>query len=198
MSKEESVRKLAEAKAYLEKRMAELQEEASKMKSILEAVDTALAEKSFKKMELPPSGAQEPSSSQLAHPGETVLRQVMPLRTPEGVHLADMSQTESELVIAPAPGMKFDVTSPPFRAFLVGRVLEPMQNRDSASAKSGELNPDKILSYSIEQDGTLIKTLTIRNYGDERRVQELKNAIRWTLRRMYERSVTRTSEQPQE
>jgi len=195
MSKEESVRKLAEAKAYLEKRMTELQEEASKIKSILEAVDTALAEKSFKKVELPLSVVQEPSSSQPAHPRETAPRQIMPLRTPEGIHLADMSQTENELTITPAPGMKFDVTSPPFRAFLVGRVLEPMQNRDTASAKSGELTPDKILSYSIEQDGNLIKALTVRNYGDERRIQELKNAIRWTLRRMYERSATRTGEQ---
>lgn len=195
MSKEESVRKLAEAKAYLEKRMTELQEEASKIKSILEAVDTALAEKSFKKVELPLSVVQEPSSSQPAPPRETAQRQIMPLRTPEGIHLADMSQTENELTITPAPGMKFDVTSPPFRAFLVGRVLEPMQNRDTASAKSGELTPDKILSYSIEQDGNFIKTLAVKNYGDERRIQELKNAIRWTLRRMYERSATRTGEQ---
>jgi len=198
MSKEESVRKLAEAKAYLEKRMTELQEEASKIELILEAVDTALAEKSFKKVELPPSVIQEPTSLQPAHPPETTLRQTMPLRTPEGIHLADMSQTESELTITPTPGMRFDVTSPPFRAFLVGRVLEPMRNRDTASAKSGELTPDKILSYSIEQDGNLIKTLTVRNYGDERRIQELKNAIRWTLRRMYERSATSTGEQHSE
>jgi len=197
MSKEESVRKLAEAKAYLEKRMTELQEEASKIESILEAVDTALAEKSFKKVELP-SVIQEPTSLQPAHLRETTLRQIMPLRTPEGIHLADMSQTESELTITPTPGMRFDVTSPPFRAFLVGRVLEPMRNRDTASAKSGELALDKILSYNIEQDGNLIKTLTVRNYGDERRIQELKNAIRWTLRRMYERSATSTGEQHSE
>jgi hypothetical protein len=28
----------------------------------------------------------------------------------------------------------------------------------------------------------------IRNYGTEKRLLELKNAIRWTLRRAYERS----------
>ena len=38
MSDEESVKKLAEMKAYLEKRMAELQDEASKIKSIIEIV----------------------------------------------------------------------------------------------------------------------------------------------------------------
>lgn len=194
MSKEESIRKLAEAKAYLEKRMADIQEEASKIKSILEVVDTSLAEKSFKKVELPPSKPQEPRSASIGPSQEDILRQAVPLKTPEGMHLADMSQTDDELIITPAPGMKFDVASPPFRAFLIGRVLEPMRSRDNASVKVGELSPEKVLSYTVEQDENLVRALTVKNYGDERRLQELKNAIRWTLRRMYERTLAHTNE----
>jgi hypothetical protein len=187
MSKEESVRKLAEAKAYLEKRMAEIEEEASKIRSILEVVDASLAEKSFKKVELPPSKPQEVTPSSATRPQEEPSKQAIPLKTPEGVHLADVHQTDNELKVIPASGMRFDVASPPFKAFLIGRVLEPMRNRDNTLAQSGELDPDRVLSYVVEQDGNLIKTLSIKNYGDERRLQELKNAIRWTLRRMYER-----------
>ncbi|MCJ7506764.1 hypothetical protein MUP05_09930 [Candidatus Bathyarchaeota archaeon] len=194
MSKEESIRKLAEAKAYLEKRMADIQEEASKIKSILEVVDTSLAEKSFKKVELPPSKPQEPRSAPIGPSQEDILRQAVPLKTPEGMHLADMSQTDDELIITPAPGMKFDVASPPFRAFLIGRVLEPMRSRDNASVKVGELSPEKVLSYTVEQDENLVRALAVKNYGDERRLQELKNAIRWTLRRMYERTLAHTNE----
>lgn len=194
MSKEESIRKLAEAKAYLEKRMADIQEEASKIKSILEVVDTSLAEKSFKKVELPPSKPQEPRSAPIGPSQEDILRQAVPLKTPEGIHLADMSQTDDELIITPAPGMKFDVASPPFRAFLIGRVLEPMRSRDNASVKVGELSPEKVLSYTVEQDENLVRALAVKNYGDERRLQELKNAIRWTLRRMYERTLAHTNE----
>jgi hypothetical protein len=194
MSKDESIRKLAEAKAYLEKRMADIQEEASKIKSILEVVDTSLAEKSFKKVELPPSKPQEPRSAPIGPSQEDILRQAVPLKTPEGMHLADMSQTDDELIITPAPGMKFDVASPPFRAFLIGRVLEPMRSRDNASVKVGELSPEKVLSYTVEQDENLVRALAVKNYGDERRLQELKNAIRWTLRRMYERTLAHTNE----
>lgn len=194
MSKDESIRKLAEAKAYLEKRMADIQEEASKIKSILEVVDTSLAEKSFKKVELPPSKPQEPRSAPIGPSQEDILRQAVPLKTPEGIHLADMSQTDDELIITPAPGMKFDVASPPFRAFLIGRVLEPMRSRDNASVKVGELSPEKVLSYTVEQDENLVRALAVKNYGDERRLQELKNAIRWTLRRMYERTLAHTNE----
>ena len=194
MSEEESVRRLAEVKAYLEKRMLEIQDEASKLKSLLEVVDASLAEKSFRKMEVPKPAAPAPPMPQQ----EEGLRQVVPLKTPEGIHLADSSETESDLIVTPAPGMKFDVSSPPLRAFLIGRVLEPMRSRDEASARAGEMSPEGTLSYTFEQDGNLMKRLVIKNYGDERRLQELRNAIRWTLRRMYERTLvgTRPSAQP--
>jgi len=188
MSEEESVRRLAEVKAYLEKRMLEIQDEASKLKSLLEVVDASLAEKSFRKMEVPKPAAPAPLMPQQ----EEGLRQVVPLNTPEGVHLADSSETESDLIVTPAPGMKFDVSSPPLRAFLIGRVLEPMRSRDEASARAGEMSPEGTLSYTFEQDGNLMKRLVIKNYGDERRLQELRNAIRWTLRRMYERTLVGT------
>jgi hypothetical protein len=189
MSEEESVKKLAEIKAYLEKRMAELQDEASKIKSIVEIVDANLTEKSFRKVELP-KAPLTPSTGSASSSQEGMSRQVLPLKTPEGIHLADISQTENELTITPIEGMRFDVNSPPFRAFLIGRVLEPMRNRDNTATKTGELSPDKVLSYVVDQEGNLMRSLTIRNYGDERRVQELRNAIRWTLRRMYERATT--------
>jgi len=194
MSEEESVRRLAEVKAYLEKRMLEIQDEASKLKSLLEVVDASLAEKSFRKMEVPRPAAPAPPIPQQ----EEGLRQVVPLKTPEGVHLADSSENESDLIVTPAPGMKFDVSSPPLRAFLIGRVLEPMRSRDEASARAGEMSPEGTLSYTFEQDGNLMKRLVVKNYGDERRLQELRNAIRWTLRRMYERTLvgTRPSAQP--
>lgn len=192
MSEEEAVKRLAEAKAYLEKRMAEIQDEASKIKSILQVVDASLAEKSFRKMEVPKLPEPASGRSPPMPPPEKVLRQVVPLKTLDGVHLADASESEDELIITPAPGMKFDVSSPPLRAFLIGRVLEPMRTRDNASARAGEISPDKVLSYTLEQDGNLMRRLVVRNYGDNRRLQELRNAIRWTLRRMYERTLAKT------
>jgi len=192
MSEEDSVRRLAEVKAYLEKRMLEIQDEASKLKSLLEVVDASLAEKSFKKMEVPKPMPPSPGPSPPMVQQVEGLKQVVPLKTPDGVHLADSSETETELIITPAPGMKVDVSAPPFRAFLVGRVLEPMRTRDDAAARAGQMTPDNVLSYAIEQDGNLMKRLIVKNYGDDRRLQELRNAIRWTLRRIYERTQART------
>jgi len=196
MSEEETVKKLAEAKAYLEKRIGELEGEISRLRSFLDAVDVTLTEKSFKRAEvpktLPPPFAMPPTVPPAPPPGAPApspYQQAYPLKTVTGVHLADVYVSDRELKVVSAPNMKYDVNSPPLRAFLIGRVLEPMQTKDRESARTGELSAEKILSYRIEQDGNLLKTIAIINYGDERRLLELKNAIRWTLRRIYEKSV---------
>jgi len=194
MSEEERVKKLAEMKAYLQKRIGELEGEISKLRSFLDVVDVTLTEKSFKRAEVPktlPPFAMPPTVPAAPPPAGVAPSpyQPYPLKTVTGVHLADVYVSDRELKVVSAPNMKYDVNSPPLRAFLIGRVLEPMQSKDRESARTGELSADKILSYRIEQDGNLLKTIVIANYGDERRLLELKNAIRWTLRRIYEKSV---------
>jgi len=195
MSEEETVKKLAEAKAYLEKRISELEGEISRLRSFLDAVDVTLTEKSFKRAEvpktMPPPFAMPPAVPAVppSGPAPSPYQQAYPLKTVTGVYLADVYVSDRELKVVSAPNMKYDVNSPPLRAFLIGRVLEPMQTKDRESARTGEVSAEKILSYRIEQDGNLLKTIVIINYGDERRLLELKNAIRWTLRRIYEKSL---------
>jgi hypothetical protein len=111
------------------------------------------------------------------------------IATPEGVHLADLQITESELTLVPDPSIKYDVASPPLRAFLVARVLEPMHMKDEESARAGQLSADKVLAHEVADEGGALKSLRVRNYGDQRRLMELRNAIRWTVRRMYEKTL---------
>jgi hypothetical protein len=189
LSEEEVVKKLAEMKAYLEKRIAELEGEISRLKSFLEVIDVTLTEKSFRRVELPKPTLPSAAPPAAAPATPPTYKQIVPLRTAEGVQLADLYVGDVELKVVPAADMKFNVNSPPLKAFLIGRVLDPMQAKDREAARTGEITPEKILSYRIEQEGDLVREIIIRNYGDERRLLELKNAIRWTLRRMYERSV---------
>jgi hypothetical protein len=115
--------------------------------------------------------------------------EVWPITTPEGVHLADLQITESELVLTPDPNARYDVASPPLRAFLVARVLDPIHMKDEESARAGQLSADRVLTYEVVEDGGVLKSLRVRNYGDQRRLTELRNAMRWTVRRMYEKTL---------
>jgi len=189
LSEEEDsdLKRFAEMKAYLEKKISESERETERLKSFLQAVDSVLAEKSFRRVKIPAeAGATSPETPEVK---ERQAGEVWPITTPEGVHLADLQITESELVLVPDSNIRYDVASPPLRAFLVARVLDPMHVRDEESAKTGRLNADMILAYEMADEGGALKSLRVRNYGDQRRLTELRNAIRWTIRRMYEKTL---------
>jgi hypothetical protein len=183
MSKDDTAtRELAAMKAYLEKRAAQLQEELNLIGSMGKLVDSALVDRSFKKVELPASASKvsAPPTSGFVEPN------IVSVTTEGGTHLADMEITKEGFALTPSSGLNFDVDSPPFRSFLIGRVLEPMKTKDNQSVQAGEISPEEALSYELEQDGNSLRKLIVTNCGDEKRLQELKNAIRWTLRRLYE------------
>jgi hypothetical protein len=182
------LKRLAEMKAYLEKKISESERETDRLKSFLQAVDSVLAEKSFRRVKIP-ARAEPTSVLETPQVKEKEAGEVWPITTPEGVHLADLQITESELTFVPDPTIKYDVTSPPLRAFLVARVLDPMHVKDEELAKAGQLSADRILTYEMADDGGALKSLRVRNYGDQRRLTELRNAMRWTVRRMYEKTL---------
>ncbi len=172
---EEDLKRLADAKAFLERRIGELEAEAANLRSLVEVVDVLLAEKSFKRVKLPKAELEAPTQS-------------IPIKTEDGVHLADLDVFKDHMVVRIDEGLKLDAGSPPLRAFLIGKVLEPLQAKDLEAVKAGEIPPDMAISYELDQEDGRVKGLIIRNYGTEKRLLELKNAIRWTLRRAYERS----------
>ena len=192
LSKEEDsdLKRLAEMKAYLEKKISDSERETERLRSFLQAVDSILAEKSFRHVKLP-SEAQAQATAAPEMPGgkERQASEVWPITTPEGVHLADLQITESELMLVPDPNTRYDVASPPLRAFLVARVLDPIHMKDEESTRAGQLSADKVLTYEVAEDGGALKSLRVRNYGDQRRLTELRNAMRWTVRRMYEKTL---------
>jgi hypothetical protein len=191
-SREDEVKRLAEIKTRLEKKIKKLEAELENYKALMEIVNSTLAEKSFKKIEAPIKPPKVvptpiPSSPQPTPPVE--YKQIIPLKTSTGVMLANMYISEDTIRVVPAEGVILNVNTPPFQAFLINRVLDPMQARDREAAKTGEITPDEILSHKITQEGDNIRELIIRNYRDERRLREIKTSLRWTLEKMYEKTA---------
>lgn len=192
-SKDEEVRKLAEAKARIEKRIRWLEKELNHSKSILEVVNSTLAERSFKRIEVAEPSPTVPAPPAPSPPAPEVpmgeYKQVVPLKTATGVLLVNMHIGYDEVRVTPAEGLTFNVTTPPFQQFLVSRILEPMQGKDKETARTGEIPPDKIFSYNVVQDGDIIREIVIRNYREPKRLQEIKTSLRWTFDKMHEKTV---------
>jgi len=178
----QTTKKLAELKAYLEKRLLEHEEEMKVLRSFLETVDRLLAEKSYRKVEISRSMVEVVSRQAGVQQGQVIT-------TMSGVVLAEVFVEGSDLRVVPSKTLRLDSNAPPLKAFLLGKVLEPMRVSDEEATKKRGLSPDSVLSYKVEQEAGILKELQITNYGDERRLNEIRNAVRWALRKMYEKTI---------
>lgn len=172
-------------KTFLERRLKQQEEEVGYLKSFLGVVDTLLAERSFRPVDIGSVTSTPPSKPQ---PAERTPSDNVPIMTTDGVRIASITIQANDLRVLPEPGINLDSNSPPLRSFLLAKVLEPMQSKDKEAATAGSLQPDNMLTYDVEQEEGRLKSIHVHNYGDDRRLLELKNAIRWTLRRMYEKA----------
>ncbi|MCW4034006.1 MAG: hypothetical protein NWF03_01435 [Candidatus Bathyarchaeota archaeon] len=196
----ERIKKAAQLREIVEKRIQKLQSELEEQKLILSLIDTTLVSQSFKRAEVQqpatpqtqpqvqpaPKPVTAPKPVVTPSPAAAPQRRGVPLKTVTGDVLAEIFADKDTVQIVFPTDKTFDVSLPPFRSFFVDRVLAKMQEKDREDASKGQLTPDKILAFSIKQDGDVLKQITIRNVRPER-ARELKSSLRWTLEKMYER-----------
>lgn len=179
---QEKIKKMAEFRTVLEKRVKELEVELEGLKAMLEFANDTLLKKGFKKAEVTKTPSVLPEAPlQVEEYEETI-----PLNTTEGEFLANLYIGKDSMRVMLADDKNFNVNTPPFMQFLVERVLAKMQERDRESVRTGEMTSDKIISYNIMREGDTIREITIRNASVER-IRELKSSLRWTLEKMYEK-----------
>lgn len=195
MSEEaEKIKKFVAFKKKLEKKVEGLESELNEQRLMLEAVNSILLEKGFKRAEI----AKTPVTTEISPVKEEALvelpsqppardENVMPLKSVTGEPLATLYIDQDSLRIVLAKDKNFNINTPPFTQFLVERVLAKMQEKDSELARAGQLTTDKIFSYNIMQEGDTIHEMVIKNF-DANRLRELKSSIRWTLEKMYEKT----------
>ena len=193
----ERLKTLVDFKKKLEKRIEELNSELEESQGVLEAVNSILLEKGFKRGDLkevkPPETEEPPTvhvtveEEEPAAPQHVEPESVIPLKTMDDVPLAIIYVDKEALHVLPDETKKFNVNTPPFQPFLVERVLAKMQEKDSELVRMGELAADKMFAFNIMREGDLIREIVIRNFDDDR-LKELRSSIRWTLEKMYEKT----------
>ncbi len=182
MTEAEKTRKLADFKTSLEKRIRKAERNLEDLKVLLELLNEILLEKGFKRANI---AKPKPKSTNTLQPA-LKFKTTIPLKTVTGELLANFCVSRDILRVVPAENMTFDINTPPFRKFLIERVLDKMRDKDNQAADKGELTTDEILSYELILDGNFIKDLVIRNVS-EQRMRELRSSIHWTLEKMNEK-----------
>ncbi|MGC9069584.1 MAG: hypothetical protein ACP5IZ_11535 [Thermoprotei archaeon] len=162
--------KLSEEVSQLKKKIEELQEELKKKELILKLVSKELSKKAEKHEKKSAEQNSLESTIQILSKNNNILGTI----TVEG----------TTVHIIPDPNLVFDDLVPPFQSFFVKRVLDGLKQRDESVKKE---NP---LKYEIIKDEFAnVKEIVITNVDDERTLEEIKRAVRWTLERLWERLV---------
>ncbi len=198
---QERIKSMIALKQRLEQKLLALETETKEVQDTLDAVNSILLEKGFKRVTLKdaeppketPKAAEvkvEPAPIKESKPtgyqgGEP--ENVIPLKTANEESLALIYiEKDNSIHVLPDESKHFSVNTAPFGNFLVERVLAKMQDKDAELVRLKQLSPDKVFSYNIVREGEFLREIVIRN-ADEERFKELKSSIRWTLDKMYEK-----------
>lgn len=185
LGEKEKIKKMARLRAILEERIETMETELDGLKTLLNLIDTTLIKEGFKRAEIS-KPVQSPSKKGIPQSSITRKKKGIPLKTVTGDLLAQFYVEKDSIRITIVEDKDFDINTPPFKSFFVERVLAKMEGKDREDASKGKIDPERIISYNIKQDGNILREIIIKNLRSERS-RELKSSVRWTLEKMYER-----------
>jgi len=172
---ERDVKKAAELKLWLEGRIAELQDEIERLKESLGYVDATLRVSTFR-----------PASEMMAESRD--VPEVRELRRDKGNQvIARASVTPDSVAIEPSEGMTLKSATPPFKSFLLGKILQGMKAGDLDLISKGKVSKGMELRFDVEESNGAIAKLTVENYREKARLNEILNTVAWTFSRMLEK-----------
>ena len=107
-------------------------------------------------------------------------------RVNDGKIIANAYVTPEQISIVLDNGIMIHTDTPPFKSFFLDRIIGEMKKKDFAEVENGKIQKESIIDYIINKNGTNIREIVIKNYGQKERVNELINTAGWSLTRMLE------------
>jgi hypothetical protein len=197
MSTESEIRKLLKIRADLEKRVEDLQIEINDLNIAIAEIDKVIIKQGFQQtntslqvVQLAEDKNDEQKQLESVRTIDTMTEPQVDsssIKSKDGTVLGKIQVNRDDIVFTPKQGLTFMLSTPPFQSFLLDRVLGNMRATDENRAAIGEISPEQILSYNVETEGEIIKSLIIRNAGGERRLREIQSSLRWSLDKMYDK-----------
>jgi len=184
---DDELRRNADLKLWIETRIGELQEEVDRLKEALAVVDSVLRASSFKPAAaLASAGPRAPvESAELTGEPIPEIRELKKDRGGETIAVAQV--TKQRLKIEPVAEVTLKVETPPFKSFLLGKILSGMRSADEDSVAKGRLKKGDELRYTLSEKNGRISALFVENYREKERMTEILNTVSWTFSRMLEK-----------
>ena len=214
---EDDIRRAAEVREWLMKEVTNKKEELDKLRQTLFIVDSILKKVSFITASNLESSAtnlkekivpefqlvNEKRITNTEHGSNSAMKltstdntrndnqemEIRPLKRAKDDLLISNAVYNSTYVTLPlANDIILNINTPPFKSFFINRILEGMKTKDREKFQKGEINESQIIEYKVDTDehGD-IRSITVSNYRERERLNEIFNTATWVLTRMLEK-----------
>ncbi len=211
---EDDIRRAAEVREWLVKEVTNKKEELDKLRNTLLIVDSLLKKTSFitasnlessatnvgdktvpeihsgqeREMKTRSDSAAELASNDNTRNDNQVMEIKSLKRAKDNFLISNAEFTSTYVKIPLVDDVNLNINTPPFRSFFINRILEGMKTKDKEKIQKGEINESEILEYEVNSDENgKIKSVTISNYREKERLNEILNTATWVFTRMLEK-----------
>jgi len=214
---EDDIRRAAEVREWLMKEVTNKKEELDKLRETLLIVDSILKKVSFitaSNLESSATNLKEKivpefqlvnekriTNTEHGYNSATKLTstdntrndnqemEIRPLKRAKDDLLISNAVYNSTYVTIPlANDIILNINTPPFKSFFINRILEGMKTKDREKFEKGEINESQMIDYKVDTDENGdIRSITVSNYRERERLNEIFNTATWVLTRMLEK-----------
>lgn len=149
-------------------------------------LDLVLKESSFTKASQLGKTRKVETQKKTESSTKTIENSIPITRGSDGKIIANAYVTPDQVSIVLDDEIEISADTPPFKSFFLDRIIGEMKRKDSAEAENGKIQKESIIDYIINKNGSDIREIIIRNYGQKERVNELINTAGWSFTRMLE------------
>ena len=177
---DDQIRDILELKEDLNEKIIKYKEQIEKLEKNISVLDTILKQSSFTK------------ASDLTRNAPKTIKQERKIaitKSSDGTIIANAFVTKEQVSIILENNVTVDAKTPPLKTFFIDRIIAEMKKNDIQQVEDGKIKNHEVIDCIINDNGSKIREIIIKNYRQKERVDEIINTATWSLTRMIENSV---------
>jgi len=178
---DEQIRDMLELKEDLTEKIIKYKEQIEKLEKNISVLDTILKQSSFTK-------ASEIISNSSDTRKEENRVSIPITKNSDGTIIANAFVSDDKVSIILEENVTLSSETPPLKTFFIERIIGEMKKKDGQEVQSGKIGRDDVIDCIINNSGSAIREIIIKNYRQKERVDEIINTATWSLTRMIENS----------
>ncbi len=176
---------LLSIRTELNKEIDRLKDMIARLEQHIEDLDAQIARSSFITADTAIASTAQASTAAESEASGSESQTITLMNKAGDLELGTIEIIEQSMRIIPAEHAIYDITRGAFARFFVERILGKFQQEDRHRVENGEIEWDEAFDFDVNAEDNILDEMIIRNFGDDARLKEIQNALRWALEKTY-------------